>query len=231
MNSEKNLDDAATAITERARDRFNRYRQRTIAETDRFFAKLFVAQWLFGILVSVVISPYTWHGNIRIVNLHVWIAIFLGGAITSLPVMLGWRKPGSTATRYVIAFSQMLYSALLIHLTGGRIETHFYVFVSLGLLARYLDWGVIVVASLTIALDHFARGLVWPMSVYGTTSTEWWRFIEHGFWVVVGAIWLIVSSRIQIRGWLAAAEETGMIEAMAEGDRRKEAKERQRGTL
>jgi hypothetical protein len=31
----------------------------------------------------------------------------------------------------------MLWSALLIHLTGGRIETHFHVFGSLGILAGY----------------------------------------------------------------------------------------------
>ena len=42
-------------------------------------------------------------------------------------------------TRHVIAISQMLTSALLIHLSGGRIETHFHVFGSLAFLAFYLD--------------------------------------------------------------------------------------------
>ena len=37
----------------------------------------------------------------------------------------------------------MLMSALLIHLTGGRIETHFHVFGSLAILAFYRDWRVL----------------------------------------------------------------------------------------
>jgi len=35
-------------------------------------------------------------------------------------------------------------SALLIHLSGGRIETHFHVFGSLAFLAFYLDWPVLI---------------------------------------------------------------------------------------
>ena len=41
----------------------------------------------------------------------------------------------------------MLTSALLIHLTGGRIETHFHVFGSLAFLAFYRDWRVLVPAD------------------------------------------------------------------------------------
>ena len=49
--------------------------------------------------------------------------------------------------RHVIAIGQMLMSALLIHLTGGRIETHFHVFGSLAILAFYRDWRVLISAS------------------------------------------------------------------------------------
>ena len=56
-------------------------------------------------------------------------------------------RPGETLTRHVVAVGQMLTGALLIHLTGGRIETHFHVFGSLAFLAFYLDWRVLVTAS------------------------------------------------------------------------------------
>ena len=46
------------------------------------------------------------------------------------------------ATRSRVA--QMLMGALLIHLTGGRIETHFHVFGSLAFLAFYRDWRVLI---------------------------------------------------------------------------------------
>lgn len=213
-------DEAVEAIVKRTEERFARYRDRNVKMADRLFAKLFIGQWFFAILVALVWSPYTWSGKVKVVNLHVWIAIFLGGAIISLPIALVLKKPGMVVTRYVIAFAQMLFSALLIHLSGGRIETHFHVFGSLALLAFYLDWGVLVVAAVTIAIDHFVRGLVWPESVYGITNPEWWRFLEHGFWVIFCAAFLIGFGQRQIREWLAAAQETGDIEAILERERR-----------
>ena len=78
--------------------------------------------------------------------------------------------PGRLATRYTIAVAQMLTSALLIHLTGGRIETHFHVFGSLAFLALYRDWRVLVRRRCVIAADHLLRGVFWPQSVYGVVA-------------------------------------------------------------
>jgi PAS domain S-box-containing protein len=78
----------------------------------------------------------------------------------------------------------MMMSALLIHLTGGRIETHFHVFGSLAFLAFYRDWRVLVPATLVVAADHFFRGLFWPESVYGVLSVSQWRWLEHAGWVI-----------------------------------------------
>jgi hypothetical protein len=222
MNSQEHLEAATAAIVKRTRERFERYRQRTVADTDRLFARLLAAEWLFAIFVSLVFSPYGWTGKTHVVHLHVWIAIFLGGAIVSLPIFLAMKKPGAVLTRHVVAIGQMLISALLIHLSGGRIETHFHIFGSLAFLAFYLDWSVLLTAAVTIAVDHFVRGLVWPESIYGITNPEWWRFLEHAFWVVFCTTFLMLSSRRHLKEWLSAAEESGMIEAMAESDWRQQ---------
>jgi two-component system, NtrC family, sensor histidine kinase HydH len=218
METDQHLDAATEKIVQRARDRFQRHRQRTLVGVDRFFIKLFLGQWLFAILMALVFSPYGWEGKVQSVHLHVWIALLLGGAIVSFPIALALRFPGRTLTRHVIAVAQMLSSALLIHLSGGRIETHFHVFGSLAILAFYLDWKVLVTAAITVALDHFLRGILWPESVYGIVNPEWWRFLEHGFWVVFCVAFLIASCRRQIREWLSFAEEGGMIEALAESE-------------
>jgi signal transduction histidine kinase len=84
----------------------------------------------------------------------------------------------------VIATSQALFSSLLIHLSGGRIETHFHVFVSLAFLAAYRDPRVLVPATLVVALDHFVRGVWWPESVFGVATASSWRWIEHAAWVL-----------------------------------------------
>jgi signal transduction histidine kinase len=93
----------------------------------------------------------------------------------------------------VIATAQMLMSALLIHLTGGRIETHFHVFGSLAFLAFYRDWRVLVPATAVVALDHLLRGIYWPASVYGVLVTSEWRWLEHAGWVVFEDVFLVIS--------------------------------------
>src|ERR1700761_715612 len=93
--------------------------------TDRLFAGLLVFEWLAGILVALILSPKTWEGAKSAVHPHVWQAIFVGLAIIVAPVCFGVVRPGKTFTRHLIAICQMLSSALLIHLGGGRVEMHF----------------------------------------------------------------------------------------------------------
>ncbi len=108
--------------------------------TDRVFLWLLLAQWAFAIVLALWLSPYAWEGKSRAIHLHVQIAVFFGGLINALPIALIFLRPGWSGTRYSIGVVQMLWAAVLIHLTGGRIETHFHVFGSLAFLAFYRDW-------------------------------------------------------------------------------------------
>ena len=118
-------------VTARSEELLNEQQQAIRARTDRMFAGLMLAQWVVSIGVAWFISPLTWAGKTSAIHVHVQAALFLGGAITSVPVLLAFFRPGWVGTRHVIAGGQMLWAALLIHLTGGRIETHFLVFGSL----------------------------------------------------------------------------------------------------
>ena len=177
----------------RAEELFQQQKDANNRKTDRMFSYLLGAQWIVAILVALVLSPYSWEGKEKVFHLHLYLAIFMGGGITILPILLAKLRPGWVVTRHVIATSQMLFSALFIHLSGGRIETHFHVFGSLAFLAFYLDWPVLVNASLVVAIDHFFRGLLYPESVYGIVNPEWWRFLEHAGWVVFEDIILFWS--------------------------------------
>jgi two-component system sensor histidine kinase/response regulator len=160
---------------------------------DRLFAGLMCFQWVVGVIAALVISPRAWAGSVSHVHIHVWAAIFLGGIITIFPVSLAILKPGEVLTRHTIAVAQMLMSALLIHLSGGRIETHFHVFGSLAFLAFYRDWRVFIPATIVIAVDHFLRGVFWPQSVFGVLAPSQWRWVEHAGWVIFENIFLIKS--------------------------------------
>ena len=215
------LEAAAAAIVGRAEARFNAHRQEIFRVTDRLFAVLMAGQWAFAILVALTFSPYAWEGKVKTVHAHVWTALLLGGALSSLPIALALLRPGWVVTRHVIAVAQMLWSALLIHLTGGRIETHFHVFGSLGFLAAYRDWPVLLTATLVVAADHLVRGLLWPESVYGIVNPEWWRFLEHAFWVVFAVSFLVVLCLRSLRDMRAMAGRGAELEALSEGEWRK----------
>jgi hypothetical protein len=217
----REIDDAATAIVQRAQDRFRAYRQDVFKSTDRLFAYLMVGQWVFGVVLALTVSPYAWEGKVKTVHAHVWAAVILGGLLSSLPIALAFLRPGWVVTRHVVAAAQMLWSALLIHLTGGRIETHFHVFGSLGFLAAYRDWPVLVTATLVVAADHLIRGLFWPESVYGITNPEWWRFLEHAAWVAFANSFLVVICIRGVKDLRIMAERSAELEALSEGEWRK----------
>ena len=111
-----------------------------------------------AVAFAVWVSPYTWAGESASIHVHIWAAIILGGLIVSLPLALIRWQPGAATTRHAVAIGQMLMSALIIHLMGGRIEAHFHVFGSLAFLALYRDPRVLITASAVVALDHFLRG-------------------------------------------------------------------------
>jgi len=206
----------AAAVSRRATQLFEEHRSSVYKRADRLFARLMVAQWLFGIALAFAYSPYAWAGKQASLHVHVYAALFLGGAISSLPIVLTLRRPGSPTTRYVNAIAQVLWSALLIHLTGGRIETHFHVFGSLAFLAFYRDWRVLLVATMVVACDHLLRGIMWPESVYGIANPEWWRFLEHAWWVLFEDTILIFGMADSIREMRAIAVRQAEVEALSE---------------
>src|SRR3984893_8727547 len=201
------------SVAERADELFKQHQEEIYRNTDKLFARLMLFQWVAGIVMAFLISPYTWSGESSSIHIHIWAAIFLGGAISVFPIWMIRFWPGSAMTRHVIAVAQMLMSALLIDITGGRIETHFHVFGSLVILSFYRDWRVLIPATLVVALDHFLRGIYWPYSVYGVLTASPWRSIEHAGWVVFEDVFLVISCLRSIREMRFIADRTARLEA------------------
>ncbi len=185
---------------------------RHVRQTHRTFVWLLLVQWLVAIGLAALRTPWTWSGSSRAVHPHVFMAVGLGGLLCSLPILLIRLRPTWAPTRHVVAMTQMLWSALMITLLGGRIEAHFHVFGSLAFIAIYRDWRVLVTATLTVAIDHLMRGLFWPDSVYGIANPEWWRFLEHATWVVFEVAVLGVSCVRATREMCDAARREASLE-------------------
>ena len=201
-------------VVDRASALFSEMRAAIFRRTDKLFAGLFVFQWLAGIVAALLLSPTTWAGEQSQTDIHVWAAIFLGGAIAIAPLTMALARPGRTLTRHVIAIAQMLTSGLLIDLTGGRIETHFHYFGSLAFLAFYRDWHVLITASTVAAADHIFRGEYFPLSIYGVAAIQPWRWAEHIGWVVFEDFFLIISIVQSLNEMRAIATDRARLETV-----------------
>ena len=99
---------------------------------DQRFAILAVVEWLAIVVAAVCVSPYAWEGTSHHWNPHLWVALGIGGLASALPVALALASRRLAVTPHINATCQMLMAGLMVHVTGGRIETHFAYF---GLLA------------------------------------------------------------------------------------------------
>jgi two-component system, NtrC family, sensor kinase len=169
---------------------------------DQWFSKLLIIEWLVAILFAAIFSPRVWQGPTSSIHIHIWIAVALGGALALMPWYLARRNPGQLITRLVIAGAQVSFSALLIHLSAGRIETHFHVFVSLALLVAYRDIKVFIPAVTITAFDHILRGVWWPQSVFGRSSFEALQPIEHAIWLLLETAGLCFIVQEHLKQWL-----------------------------
>ncbi|MEQ9500199.1 MAG: ATP-binding protein [Deltaproteobacteria bacterium] len=200
-------------------------RAEIVRRTNRVFALLFVLQWVAGVIAAVTISPRTWSGSVPDVHPHLLLAVFGGAAIAAAPLYAIRYRGADPSTPHIVAFAQALCSALLIHLSGGRIEVHFHIFGSLAFLAFYRDWRVLVTASVVVAVDHCLRGIYFPASVFGVLTASEWRWLEHAAWVVFEDIFLIYSCVQAVREMRAAADREARLE-LAHTDVERQVRER-----
>jgi PAS domain S-box-containing protein len=208
--------DQAAAVAQRTETLFQEELLANRKRTDRMFAWLMAAQWLAGIMAALWISPRTWDGQQSQTHIHLWAAILLGGLISGFPILMAVIRPGTVLTRHVIAVGQMLTSGLLVHLTGGRIETHFHYFGSLAFLAFYRDWRVMLTATVVVTIDHFARGVFWPQSIFGVQAAGSWRWLEHAAWVLFENIFLLLAIQQNLRELRGVAERQARLESVNE---------------
>lgn len=185
-------------------------------DNDRVFSWLLGVQWIFAIVLALVVTPRTWIGSTDHLHVHVIAAIVIGGLLSAFPIYLNLTKPGAVLNRYVNVVAQALYSALFIHLTGGRIETHFHVFGSLAFFSFYRDIRVLFVGSLVVVVDHILRSLFLPQSVFGLFTISNGRWMEHAGWVLFEDFFLAYACLRGVKEMRAMARQSAQIMAAGE---------------
>lgn len=180
--------------------------------TDKLFAYLLVFEWMVCVTITVTTSPLTWNGTQSTIHFHVLSSIFLGGLTALLPTYFLLKTPGAVMNKYLVTLAQFIFSVLIIHVTGGRIESHFHIFGSLAFLAIYRDYKPVAIFTLLTAADHFIRGVYWPESIYGIESATAWRSFEHIAWVFFEDIILFYSIYQSRRESLELADKQAKLE-------------------
>ncbi|MBC7537711.1 MAG: GHKL domain-containing protein [Bacteriovorax sp.] len=210
-NSLVGLDEIQLKISQNSKKLFfDSYKQLCI-DNDRVFAVLLGLQWIAAIVVAVVISPKTWIGAQDLVNVHIYAAAIIGGLLSIFPIYLIWKNPGAEINRYANVIAQGLYSALFIHLSGGRIETHFHVFGSLAFFAFYRDIKVLLVGSIIVTVDHLIRGIWFPQSAFGVLAQADWKWVEHAAWVMFEDFFLGYTCIRGIKEMKLVAQKTAEV--------------------
>ena len=202
-------------------EHFETSRRHLQFKTNQLFFWLLLAQWILAVVIALVISPHAWEGRVRSLHIHVQAALVLGAVINSLPLWLIRKRPGWWLTPHVVATAQMLWSGMLIHLTGGRIETHFHVFGSLAFIAFYRDWRVILTGTAVVAADHLVRGLFWPESVYGLASSSFWLLGEHAAWMAFEDFVLVLAAARSLLEMRSAADREAHLQLLNENIERR----------
>jgi PAS domain S-box-containing protein len=208
------MNHSAITTERRTRDIYEEHKRKVYVRTDRMFVWLMPIQWVAGLVIALWLYRGGWPWHAGAIDPHIWTALFLGGAITLWPVFCALEWPGVEVTRQMIAIGQMAMSALLIHLCGGRIETHFHIFGSLAFLAFYRDRRVLATASVVIAIDSFVRGMYFPMSIFGTLTASPFRAMEHVGWVLFEDTFLMLSIRQTLKQMMGMAEQQASLEVV-----------------
>ncbi len=198
-----------TQQTQQTNELFRKRYESECQLVHRFMQWIMIGQWILGIAFALLLSPLTWIGQRSEVHVHVWAALLIGTSLSGSAILWIRMYPTHAHTRHVVAIIQTLWSALLIHLSGGRIETHFHVFASLAILSTYRDWKILISATVVVALDHFVRGVFYPLSVFGIITESPYRWIEHAAWVLFEVAFLAPSCyRLRKEVWELCARQT-----------------------
>jgi two-component system, sensor histidine kinase and response regulator len=178
--------------------------------THGLFVRLLVAQWIGAMVLAL------WKNGASLTHTNFLLALLLGGLVTVIPIYRIRENPVENSTLHILAIGQMVMGALLIHLSGGRIETHFHVFGSLAFLAFYREPAVLLTASGVVMIDHVVRGTLLPGSIYGALNAEPWRLIEHAFWIAFENVFLLIACRRSRLQLLQMAKNRMELEQIAE---------------
>lgn len=132
--------------------------------------------------------------------------LFMSLFLVAPALLLYWLQAATPLIPSLVAAATIGHSAILIHLTGGMIESHFHIFVSIAALAAFGLWMPIVTGVLVTAAHHLGFFFLLPKSVFNYEATLG-IVLLHAFYVIVETVPVMLIAT-QIRRMIATQDST-----------------------
>lgn len=162
---------------------------------------------------AAMLSEREWRGRHRAVSIGLYaslvVALSVGIAMQefghalldlAVPVACALAVPflrNRTATMLVTSLGILACAGLLIHASGGLIESHFSFFVLLPLIALYHDWKPFAFSIVYVALGHATIGLLEPEGMYNHAAA----IANPVKWGLIHAAYVLTLATIMIVHW------------------------------
>ena len=119
-------------------------------------------------------------------------------AVVIMPGLILFAPGLTRTTRQMVTTTGVLLACgLMVHGTGGLIESHFSYFVLLPLIALYADWRTYLYAVLYVAGTHGIVGTIQPESMYNHDSAV----ASPVVWGVIHAAYVVALSVVMVVHW------------------------------
>ncbi len=128
-------------------------------------------------------------------------SLYLGGGALLGAIAIAAQLPavGRRLQAAIATYGLVTASALLVHLSSGRIELHFHFFVMMSVIVLYQDWLPFLVGLQFIVIDHGILGTLVPSMVYvhaeGQAHPWTWALI-HGSFILAQCAALLYFWRV-----------------------------------
>ncbi len=126
---------------------------------------------------------------------------FLAAAAALAPV----QRLGRRVRSCVVTLGLLMSSAVLVHLTGGLIESHFHFFVMVAVITLYQDWVPFLVAVGFTAVHHGVMGIIAPASVFNHPEAVRRPIL----WGLIHAGYVLAAAAANLYTWRLAEDERG----------------------
>ena len=149
-------------------------------------------------------------------------ALVEGGVVAALAAIASWSRLGARIQTATATFGLISASAVLVHLSGGVIESHFHFFAMVGIITLYQDWMPFGLAIAFVAIHHGLASTFDPHSVYNHSAAlnNPWK------WALIHGLFVLGASAANLFAWRLNEDSATRAQSfqlrLAEAERRRQ---------